>query len=145
MNYLKNNTRFWYTLTMPFIYSGIIPFIILDVFLEVYHRLCFPVYRLPYIKRREYIRIDRHRLSYLNALQKLNCMYCGYGNGLLRYASEIALRTEQFWCGIKHDTDPGRIFYAPELHDTYLPYGNRLVYKDFEKKGKALHKKKKKK
>ncbi len=46
--------------------------------------------------------IDRHRLSYLNAFEKLSCVYCGYGNGLLAYASEIASRTEQYWCPIKH-------------------------------------------
>ena len=136
MNYLKNNTRFRYALTMPFIYGVIFPLVVLDVFIEVYHRLCFPIYQIPYVKRRQYIQIDRHRLAYLNPLQKLNCMYCGYGNGLLRYASEIAQQTEKYWCGIKHKSDPGRIFYPPEPHKEYLPYGNRLVYKDFAKKAK---------
>ena len=46
--------------------------------------------------------IDRHRLPYLNAVQKLNCLYCGYGNGVIAYAREIIARTEQFWCPIKH-------------------------------------------
>ncbi len=46
--------------------------------------------------------IDRHHLSYLNSMEKLNCVYCGYVNGLIGYMREIAARTEQYWCPIKH-------------------------------------------
>jgi len=41
-------------------------------------------------------------LAYLNALEKLNCAYCSYGNGLIAYVGEIASLTEQYWCPIKH-------------------------------------------
>ena len=53
-------------------------------------------------KRDDYIAIDRHRLGYLNAIEKLNCVYCGYSNGVIAYVREIAARTEQYWCPIKH-------------------------------------------
>jgi len=46
--------------------------------------------------------LDRHRLSHLNSIEKLNCVYCGYVNGLIAYAREIVARTEQYWCPIKH-------------------------------------------
>jgi hypothetical protein len=46
--------------------------------------------------------IDRQSLSYLNPIEKLNCVYCGYFNGLIAYVQEIAARTEQYWCPIKH-------------------------------------------
>ncbi len=39
---------------------------------------------------------------HLNSLERFNCIYCGYVNGLLAYAREIAARTEQYWCPIKH-------------------------------------------
>ncbi len=29
---------------------------------------------------------DRHRLGYLNLIEKLNCDYCAYANGLFAYA-----------------------------------------------------------
>jgi hypothetical protein len=45
---------------------------------------------------------DRRYLAYLNALEKLNCAYCSYANGLIGYVREIASRTEQYWCPIKH-------------------------------------------
>ena len=89
-------------LTAPFIYSMIIPFVVLDVFVTIYQRICFPVYRIERVKRGGYITFDRKHLSYLNGLEKLNCLYCSYGNGLLAYAREIAGRTEKHWCPIKH-------------------------------------------
>lgn len=89
-------------LTAPFIYSVIVPFVLLDVFVTLYQAVCFPVYRIGKVRRADYITFDRKHLSYLNGLEKLNCMYCSYGNGLLAYAVEIAGRTEKHWCPIKH-------------------------------------------
>lgn len=89
-------------LSAPIIYSMIIPAIVLDIFLEIYHQTCFRLYEIERVKRSEYIIVDRHHLSYLNGLEKINCMYCGYFNGLMSYAREIAGRTEKFFCPIKH-------------------------------------------
>jgi hypothetical protein len=89
-------------LTAPFIYAVIVPFVLLDLFVTIYQAVCFPVYRIEKVRRADYITFDRSRLSYLNALEKFNCMYCSYGNGLLAYAREIAGRTEEHWCPIKH-------------------------------------------
>jgi hypothetical protein len=50
--------------------------------------------------------IDRQRLGHLNAIEKLNCIYCGYANGVIAFAREVARRTEQYWCPIKHATPP---------------------------------------
>ncbi len=46
--------------------------------------------------------IDRQYLAYLNVIEKFNCVYCGYGNGLIEFAREVIARTEQYWCPIKH-------------------------------------------
>lgn len=97
-----SRTRFLVVLTAPVIYSLIIPFLILDLFVTLYQAVCFPVYGIPKVRRTDYIAIDRHKLQYLNGLQKLNCVYCGYGNGLISFAREIAGRTEAYWCPIKH-------------------------------------------
>ncbi len=95
-------TRPLFVLTAPFIYAVIIGFVVLDLLASLYQAICFPVYGIQKVRRRDYIAIDRQYLPYLNALQKLNCVYCGYGNGLLAYVSEISARTEQYWCPIKH-------------------------------------------
>ncbi|MCS7470881.1 hypothetical protein NZK35_29860 [Stieleria sp. ICT_E10.1] len=89
-------------LTAPVIYALLIPIAMLDLFVTVYQSVCFPVYRIPNVDRHEYVVIDRYQLAYLNGIEKLNCVYCGYSNGVLAYAREIASRTEQYWCPIKH-------------------------------------------
>ncbi|MHB1082908.1 MAG: hypothetical protein ACYC67_26165 [Prosthecobacter sp.] len=95
-------SRFWTIVTGPVIWAGILPIAILDLFMVVYQSICFPVYGIPKVKRGDYIRLDRRHLAYLNWAEKLNCEYCGYANGVLACATEIAARTEQYWCPIKH-------------------------------------------
>ncbi len=41
-------------------------------------------------------------LNYLNVLERLNCDYCSYFNGLASYVMEIAARTGQYWRPIRH-------------------------------------------
>ncbi|MBF0275123.1 MAG: hypothetical protein HQK84_07820 [Nitrospinae bacterium] len=89
-------------LSAPVIYSIIIPIFLLDLFVTIYQTICFPIYKIKKVKRSEYVVIDRHMLAYLNLIEKFNCLYCGYGNGVIAYAREIASKTEEFWCPIKH-------------------------------------------
>jgi hypothetical protein len=89
--------------SVPIICGVGVPLVFLDIALEIYHRSCFPLYKIPYIDRSQYIRIDRHRLKYLTLAEKLGCAYCGYANGLLFYASRIAAETENYWCGVRHE------------------------------------------
>ncbi|WP_415184937.1 hypothetical protein [Phaeovulum sp.] len=118
-------TRILVALTAPVIYSLIIPFVLLDISLIVYQAICFPVYRIPKVRRRDYIVIDRQQLGYLNGVQKLNCVYCGYGNGLLAYAREVAARTEQYWCPIKH---AARVTGVHEHYPNFADYGDAEGY-----------------
>lgn len=103
-------------LTAPVIYSMIIPAIIMDIFVSTYQAICFPAYGIAKVDRGDYIIIDRHKLPYLNILQKINCIYCGYFNGLIAYVKEIASRTELYWCPIKHSRPPR------EIHSYYLNF-----------------------
>ncbi len=89
-------------LSIPFIYAMIIPTFILDVFLFLYQQTAFRLYRIPLVKRSDYILYDRKSLDYLNVLQKFNCIYCSYVNGVFQYAVEIWGRTEKYWCPIKN-------------------------------------------
>ena len=91
-----------FILTAPIIYSLIIPFVLMDLFVTVYQSICFPLYGIPKAKRGDYFIFDRVRLSYLNGIEKINCLYCSYGNGVAAYTLEVAARTEQYWCPIKH-------------------------------------------
>lgn len=114
-------TRPMVVITAPVIYSLIVPFVLLDLFVTLYQYICFPVYGIDRVRRADFIRVDRHHLAYLNALQKLNCTYCGYCNGLLGYVQEIAGRTEAYWCPIKHAARVGthHAYYAQ-----FVDYGD---------------------
>lgn len=92
----------WVVLTAPVIYSLVVPLVILDVFISVYQAICFPVYKITKVKRSDYIVFDRHHLAYLNIIEKINCGFCSYANGLIAYTREIASLTEAYWCPIKH-------------------------------------------
>jgi transcription elongation factor Elf1 len=127
---LNFRKRLLHSLSVPFIYGALIGFVVLDVLLELYHRTSFPLYGLQYVKRRRYIRIDRHRLKYLGVRQRFNCLYCGYASGVIAYAREITAITEKYWCGIKHKNDPGALFHAPDYHKDFLPYGNRHAFQE---------------
>lgn len=116
-----------HTISIPFIYAPFFFMIPMDIILEIYHRICFPLYGIPYIQRRKYIKIDRQKLSYLNWIQKINCVYCGYANGLFPYGGAICAATERYWCPIKHQ-DNG-IFEAPKHQDNFAEYGDAEGFK----------------
>ncbi len=77
--------RFFQFISLPVVWSLIVPLVVFDLWFEIYHRICFSLYGLKYVKRRNYIRVDRHKLKYLKWYQKIGCAYCGYANGLLNY------------------------------------------------------------
>ncbi|HVN41545.1 MAG TPA: hypothetical protein VMT50_02090 [Steroidobacteraceae bacterium] len=110
-------------LTAPVIYSLIIPVVLLDLFVAVYQTVCFPVYGIPRVKRADYIAFDREQLAYLNGLEKLNCAYCAYANGVFAHVREVASRTEEYWCPIKH---------ARRVLGVHPRYGHFVDYGDCE-------------
>jgi hypothetical protein len=89
-------------LTAPVIYSLIVPIALVDLWVMAYQAICFPVYRIPKVRRRDYLVFDRHHLAYLNIIEKINCAYCSYCNGAIAFIREVASRTEVYWCPIKH-------------------------------------------
>jgi hypothetical protein len=62
----------------------------------------------------------------LNALEKLNCVYCSYANGLIAYVREIAGRTEQYWCPIKHAR---RVIGAHPHYAQFQDYGDAAAFR----------------
>jgi len=119
------NARPLVVLTAPVIYALIVPFVLLDLFVSVYQAVCFPVYNIPKVRRADYLIFDRQHLAYLNALEELNCAYCSYVNGLIGYVREIAARTEQYWCPIKHAR---RVAGAHPRYALFDDYGDAENY-----------------
>src|SRR5450432_2213612 len=123
--------------TAPVIYALIVPFALLDLFVTVYQAVCFPVYGIPKVRRGDYLAFDRHHLAYLNALEKLNCAYCSYANGLIAYVREIAGRTEQYWCPIKHAR---RVIGSHPRYAVFEDYGDADGYRKWLAQFQTGHK-----
>lgn len=124
--YLRS-ARLKHILSAPIIYSVVVPFLALDFFVTVYQHTCFRLYGIPRVRRSDHIAIDRHQLAYLNAIEKFNCVYCGYGNGVIEYAREISARTEQYWCPIKHAR---RTRDPHHLTGHFLDYGDADAWRE---------------
>jgi hypothetical protein len=113
-------------LTAPVIYSLLIPIALLDIFVIIYQATCFPVYKIPQVRRRDYLIFDRHHLAYLNIIEKINCAYCSYANGAISFAREVAARTEVYWCPIKH----ARRILGPHPHyQGFADFGDAEEYR----------------
>jgi len=122
-------------LSSPLVYAMIIPAMFLDIMIFIYCQVVSRVFKIEFDKRSNYIVFDRQYLGYLNSIEKLNCMYCSYFNGLIQYASVIASRTELYFCPIKHAK---KIAYKHEYYDAYFQYGDENEY---QKKLKEIRKK----
>jgi len=113
-------------LVTPVIYALIIPMVLLDLAVMAYQAICFPIYRIPKVRRRDYLVFDRHHLAYLNAIEKVGCAYCSYANGLAAFFREVAARTEVCWCPIKH----ARRVLGPHPHyQGFADFGDADAYR----------------
>ncbi|MFW5329176.1 hypothetical protein [Hydrogenophaga sp. ZJX-1] len=120
--YLRQS-RWPVLLSAPLVYSGWVAFALLDAFVSLYQAVCFPIYGISKVGRADYLVFDRADLPYLNVVEKFNCFYCSYGNGVAAYAREISARTEQYWCPIKH---------ARRLRDAHPRYPQFFEHGDAE-------------
>lgn len=112
-------------ITAPIIYGMIVPLIIFDLLISFYQYSCFPIYKIRKVKRSDYIVLDRRYLMYLNIFERLHCIYCCYGNGLIAYAHEILSRTEQYFCPIKH---AHKTLGTHERYRKFIEYGDAENY-----------------
>ena len=114
-------------LTAPVIYSVLFPMLLLDLSITVYQHICFRAYGIPRVKRSDYFAYDRAHLAYLNLIEKINCAYCSYGNGLMAYGREVVARTEQYWCPIKHAR---KVMAAHPYYTGFVDFGDAQSYID---------------
>lgn len=114
-------------LTAPVIYAVIVPMIVLDILVMIYQAVCFPIYGIPKVRRRDYLVFDRHHLAYLNVIEKFNCAYCSYFNQAIAFIREVASRTEVYWCPIKH----ARRVLGPHPHYAgFADFGDAQAYRE---------------
>ncbi|MEZ5396850.1 MAG: hypothetical protein R2724_29265 [Bryobacterales bacterium] len=93
----------------------------LDLALTLYQEVSCRLTGIPRVRRRDHFAFDRAKLRYLTRIQRINCLYCSYANGVSSYFREILARTEQYWCPIKHQREPA----APHSrYSRFLDYGD---------------------
>jgi len=118
-------------LTTPVIWFCLLPALFMDLVITLYQAICFPAYGIPRVRRGDHIVIDRQYLAYLNVIERLNCCYCAYFTGVISYSEEVAARTEQYWCPIKHAR---KMKSAHSRYRRFLDYGDAKAYrKEMEK------------
>jgi hypothetical protein len=120
------HSRFLVLLTSPVIWLCAAPIALADLVGTLYQAICFPIYGIPKVRRSEFLAFDRHYLTYLNFFEKVNCEYCAYVNGILCYFTEIAARTEQHWCPIKH---AGCVKCEHSRYKKFIDYGDAEKYR----------------
>lgn len=84
------------------IYTMIIPIFILDISMSIYQEIYFTALGIPKIEKKKYVVMERWDLTKLNPLQKVNCVFCEYANGILAFAKAVGNQTEIYSCAIKH-------------------------------------------
>jgi hypothetical protein len=114
-------------ISAPVVYAVFFPLVLLDLFVIAYQFICFPLYGIARVRRRDYLVFDRTHLGYLNLLEKINCAYCSYGNGLVSFVREVVGRTEQYWCPIKHSR---RMMQAHPYYTGFVDYGDAQAYRE---------------
>jgi hypothetical protein len=120
-------------LTSPFVYGMIVPLVFLDIFVIIFQTICFRAWDVSMVRRADYVVLDRRHLAYLNGIEKLNCVFCGYATGVISFTREVAGRTEQYWCPIKH---------ANKLRDQHHHFRNFINHADadgWQEKSKYPH------
>jgi hypothetical protein len=113
-------------ISIPFIWGVALPTMVLHLCLFIYQAVAFRLYGMERVQLRSYINFDREKLGYLRVVDKLNCGYCSYVNGVFAYISEIGRRTEYYWCGVKHENWPDNPAFA--YQEKFAAYGDKEAY-----------------
>ena len=92
-------TRLLVILSSPLIYACVLPFLLLDAAVAIYQL----------------------------TIERVGCIYCSYANGLLGFVTEVAARTEQYFCPIKHARP---LVGMHSRYARFLPYGDARAYRE---------------
>lgn len=135
---LKTSWFYWFIsispkhlISGPFIYGLIIPLVLFDISISLYQSICFRLYGVSRVNRSNYFIFDHRHLAYLNFFEKINCLYCSYAVGVINFSREIASRTEQYWCPIKH---AHKLIDAHHRYTDFIDYGNAENYESNREK-----------
>lgn len=116
--------RVW--MVAPVIYAMIIPIVFLDLCASLYQAICFRAYGIKPVERKKYVLRVRRGVG-LPFIDRFNCTYCSYANGVAAYIRAILIETEKYWCPIKYQANRG--FIAPHPQPGYANDGDEKALK----------------
>lgn len=108
--------------SMPFIYGMIVPISFLDLSVQIYQAVCFRLYGIELVNRKQYVVCSPRGRAALTWLDRFNCWYCAYANGVFNFARAVAGETEKYWCPIRHLAKPD--FKEPAHHKDFVQDGD---------------------
>lgn len=98
----------------------------MDLFVTVYQTICFPVYRIPKVKRSDYPGIRSSDLPYLSTSSRNSTVFTALMARRGGLTPARGLRTEQYWCRIKHAR---RIKAAHERYPKFFDHGDAEAFR----------------
>lgn len=125
LKYLRH-AKIKHIISLPIIWLCLVPTVLMDLVVCFYQFTSFPLYGIPKVKRADHVIFDRRHLRYLNVIEKLNCLYCSYFNGVISFVREVGARTEQYWCPIKHAAQLKSIH---SRYHTFVDFGDSDQYR----------------
>lgn len=125
--------RFRVWIVAPIIYVMFIPIVFFDLATTVYQAICFRAYGIPRVARRKHVRLFSRGRKMITLLDRFNCAYCTYANGVVAYARAVLIETEKYWCPIKYQAR--KDFTPPHPHDDYAGTDDESELRDIVRGG----------
>ena len=95
----KNRAGFFrHIFVLPFALVMLVPLLIFDFCLSVFHRIVFALCKMKRVNRAAHFKLDQMKIAQLGKLSRLFAIYIYYARGLMSYAGKIAAECDQYWC-----------------------------------------------
>ncbi len=118
---IKTRTLFLRVIAGTAIWAMVIPTMLIHLSLWLYQEIYFSTYEIPKMRFRDFLIMDRQKLSKLTWGQKLSCAFCAYTNGVAAWFKAVSNQTEVYSCAIKHSVFKEGQEYQKEFfeYDTF--------------------------
>lgn len=83
---------------LPFAIAMLLPLLIFDLCLSIYHRIAFAICKIKRVNRTTHFKVDQLKISQLNKIERFIYIYLFYARGVMSYATKIISETENYFC-----------------------------------------------
>ena len=97
----KKNSLFGNILALPFAIAFLIPLVVYDLFLSLFHRIVFGLCKIKKVNRKSHFKVDQMKIAQLSKMQRFYAIYILYLRGLMNFGAKIAQECEYHWCQVR--------------------------------------------